>query len=110
MTITPDKLRACARAQPTSNGPQWAPIEARDCMMLADAVEIADASSAALIECSAHLYDDRGHSWRDLASVEPIDSPGIEQAVQYLTARGLIERHPEQGQWVRVRDVQEVAG
>lgn len=98
MTITPGLIRD-AIGELRALG-----FEAKRCAMLADAIEIADSSSAALIECSAPLHDDRGHAWRDLASVESIDREGIDQAVRYLTARELLERHPEQGQWVRVRE------
>lgn len=96
MTITPDKLRACA-----ASGNQWAPIEAADCSVLADALEIADDSSIALLESEVKKVED---GWLDTASADDFAVDAIEQAVGYLAARGLIERHPEREKWVKVRE------
>lgn len=100
MTITPEQLRAYY------GDSGWVEIESEDCSMLADAIEIADLSSDAYLYSTLRPLDD---DWLDLATELTEDErESIDQAVRYLTARGLLERHPEREQWVRVREVAEV--
>lgn len=68
--------------------------------MLADAVEIADSCARADIE-SRLLCADDNPQWWDTSTASEEDREMIGQAVRYLTARGLIERHPERVELVR---------
>ena len=110
-TMTPSKLRAAS-----TTGAEWLPIPASCGEMLADAIEIADSCARSDIECFAYSP---GDGWYDTTRVlsretKPRDSvadkqaaaydlSAVEQAVRYLLARGLIERHPERPDWVRVK-------
>ncbi len=88
--ISPDWLRAVAAAEMST----WLPVPA--CLMLADATEIADSAARADVESECMIADEDGR-WFDLASYSP--APGsadlLTQSLRYLTARGLIERHPD---------------
>ena len=80
------------------------PILANCGPMLADAVEIADSCARADIECHCRVVDtDDDLRWYDthVGAIEEWEA--IAQAERYLTARGLIERHPEHGEWVRFK-------
>ena len=96
--ITPERLRLPAIENevlmlPASCGP-----------MLADAVEIADSCSRSDIECHCLGVDsDDDLRWYDIRVTEACELDAIAQAVRYLTARGLIEFHPEHNEWVRFK-------
>ena len=93
--MKPAKLRAYAEQFEIA---PYAPIAAKDCGMLADAVEIADSCARSNIECECKGSFEDGY---DLASADYPEA--LEQAVRYLLARGLIERHPEWPDLVRVK-------
>lgn len=72
-----------------------------EALIVADAIEIADASAWAHVEgetvgAFARRLD---CGWIHLG---PHDA-GLDRSLAYLTARGLIERHPEQP-WVRIKE------
>lgn len=64
--------------------------------LIADALEIADESSAALIESESRTMGDGWLSTSGLGSVA--------QSARYLESRGLLERYPDGRQWVRFRE------
>lgn len=84
----------------------FGPEEAR---IIADAIDIADESSIALLESELRISPD---GWFDLTTAaDPLfDEKAnqeiqatVDHAVNYLTARGLLERHPEKP-WVRMKE------
>lgn len=95
LSITPEKLRASAALY--AQNPKtstWAPILAKDCGMLADAMEIADSCARSHIECScmhAGGTPTKGLFW-DTAQVAEEDKALIEQELRYLDSRGLLIR------------------
>lgn len=107
LTITPAKLRASAEIYKQS--PQkatWAPIMAKDCGMLADAMEIADESARSHIECScmhAGGTPTDGLFW-DTAQVAEEDKAWIEQELRYLDSRGLLIRKEGEPHVVSFKD------
>jgi len=98
MTITPEELRA------RTDDFDW--ISEEDNQMLADAIEIADLSSDAYLHSTLRPLDD---NWLDLTmEMTEEERETVDQAIRYLTARGLLERHPEHEKWVRVREAAEI--
>lgn len=84
-------------------------VHASAARILADALEIADESAIALIECETLTLGDHF----DLATAHDPDlsdevnasiRESLEQAVRYLKARGLLERDAERPTWVRFTD------
>ena len=71
---------------------------------LADAVEIADESAVCLIESDSHPFDQDGVRWWDTTFAEGDASDGMQQALRYLEARGLLIRHPETHNSVRFQE------
>lgn len=96
MTITPEKLRAGAK-----HG-QWIPVPVADGPMLADAMEIADQAAWDAIYCNTSYEGD--HVWHDTTSAHQEDREWIAESVRYLDARGLLIRHPERPELVRLKD------
>ena len=103
--LTKERLQVIANP---SQGRKWKLyIYQDDAAMLLDAMEIADSCSIADIECNVQSRErvEGGESfWYDLETVAPLDLDAITQAVRYLTARGILLRHPENGQWVSFRE------
>jgi hypothetical protein len=69
--------------------------------MLQDAIDIADSSARADVECHCPWTylketDDASSRWYDTARIDPEDAAHLEQALRYLRARGRINHHPEQ--------------
>ena len=93
-TVTPDKLRASASVRNAT----WLPLLASCGPMLADAIEIADESSEAMLVCHLPSSND---GWLDTDRAEVQDKEAIAQAVRYLLARGLIE---QRGALVRFKE------
>lgn len=92
MSLTPDKLRAYAKQFEIA---PYAPIAAKDCDMLADAMEIADSSARAHIECCCKTIGGNakdGLQW-DTSTADKEDAATIAQELRYLQRRGLIVRH-----------------
>jgi hypothetical protein len=50
------------------------------------------------------MRDDDGEAWE---MVDPEGEVDLFDCLNYLEARGLLERHPEHNDWVRVRDESE---
>ena len=71
---------------------------------LADAVEIADESAVCLIESDSHPIDDHGFRWWDTTYADGDSDDGMQQALRYLEARGLLIRHPERQHTVRFQE------
>lgn len=96
---TPDELRALAKI----GGIAVIQIPVKSAAMLADAVEIADESSIALLVSelsSAKLKEIGARPYWDLDSCEPSAREAVDQAVRYLEARVRLYRHPDNQQWV----------
>ena len=55
-------------------------------------------------ECTWHGTD--GVGWFDV-SIENFGDDDVLDSVKYLEARGLIERHPENQDWIQMRDESE---
>lgn len=105
MSLTPAKLRAC-QASATRNH-SWAPIMVQDCPMLADAMEIADSSARADIECQClGAGKDQIGNWWDTSTADAESKPMIEQSMRYLEARGLLIRKEGAPHIVTFRDPQ----
>lgn len=67
--------------------------------MLADAIDIADSTARSDIECHFLRSAD---GWYNLALIpDESFSDWLPQIEHYLTARGMIERHPENANLVR---------
>lgn len=80
------------------------PITSDKGAMLADALEIADESAWCLIQSETALAPtNHGSAWRDLTSADPASKGAIFQALRYLDARGLLNRHAENARWVSLR-------
>jgi hypothetical protein len=58
--------------------------------------------SLSAIECEAILHKEDG--WMDISDAA---MESIRDYVRYFETRGLLERHPERSDWVRVRDESE---
>lgn len=58
---------------------------------IADAVEIADESAICLVESDSHPMTIEGSRWWDTSYAEP--DVGLEQALRYLAARGILVRY-----------------
>lgn len=50
------------------------------------------------------MRDDEGYAWEMVDAEGEVD---LFDCLRYLEARGLLERHPEHRDWVRVRDESE---
>lgn len=80
------------------------PITAEVGPMLADALEIADVHAACLLEsCTTPIFVNGKRRWCD-SSTDDGNPEDIEQAIRYLEARGLLERHPEKAHLVQPRN------
>lgn len=51
------------------------------------------------------MRDDEGEAW-EMVDARKVD---LFDCLRYLDARGLLERHPEHSDWVRVRDESEAS-
>jgi hypothetical protein len=91
--ITPEKLRSVAEAgHPTIVMPDDAP-------MLADAMELADEFAWLVIESSCTPEGEYHDTRTNDGNAEE-----IARNLRYLEVRGLLERHPERSEWVRVKE------
>lgn len=91
MSLTPSKLRAYAKQFEIA---PYAPIAAKDCAMLADAMDIADSSARSLIECECKAVGGNaqdGWQW-DTTTAAPEVLPIIVKELRYLEARNLLIR------------------
>ncbi len=84
-------------------------IAPADALILADALEIADSAARCDIEsnCASTNCNVDAIFWYDLSSVDPDDGwamIAVPQAMRYLESRGLIERHPDRAELVRMVD------
>lgn len=92
--------------------------DAKDALMLADAIEIADSSARSDIECYCPHVDDRGNElmrlildkqdrWYDLDSSMParldVEYP-VKLAERYLESCGLLIRHTDRPRLVRFKE------
>lgn len=71
---------------------------------VADAIEIADSCARSDIESNCDRFEEDGERYYDPSDMDPLDDwavKAIGQAVRYLEARGLIERHAN-GRLVRL--------
>lgn len=90
MSLSPEKLRACARQ---SEHAPFAPISAKECEMLADAMEIADSCARADIETECrHAGESDAGQWWDTSSIQMGGKRMVKQAIRYLESRGLLIR------------------
>lgn len=103
-TRDPSQIRA-------DSGVLIVPAEAR--AVIANALDIADESAEAMIECETASYSGEGREWHDLeSSIDPdlTDETNarirsnLDQAARYLEARGLLDRHAEREQLVSFKD------
>jgi hypothetical protein len=72
--------------------------------VFADALEIADSCARSDIECNCECSGKGAARWyRALPDpdISPEENEWLPQALRYLTARGLIERHPDNPDLVR---------
>lgn len=101
---TPDRVSRLRNPDPTDlrhaatvGGMTWLPVFASAGLLIADALEIADESSRALIECSCITADSKlPERWYDTWAVSAEDKEPIRQAVRYLEARRLLTRDEKQ--------------
>lgn len=79
--------------------------------LVADAIEIADESAWSFIECECRSVSLAGSEWCDLADTSDVElsaetqkriRESLAQSVRYLETRGLIERHADRQNLVRV--------
>lgn len=84
---------------------QIIPITADNGPMLADALEIADESALMDIECccKAVAPAGAGQMFWDARTAARDDRENVERAVRYLDSRGLLDRHPDNRNWVSPR-------
>jgi hypothetical protein len=68
------------------------------------ALDIADESEASVIESSfvVHILD--GKSWYNTRCCDGPESEDLIRAQAYLTLRGLLIRHPDRPELVRIKD------
>lgn len=106
-TLQPEALRAAAETDAALV------ISARAGSALADAIDIADESAVALIECETLEFDYGDGVWHNLDSSTDSDltpetnnriRAGLDQAVRYLTARGLAETPEGKPHLVRFKE------
>jgi len=73
--------------------------------IVADAIEIADSCARADIECNVEpIFPEVGPvTWYDLDNIDEYSGEPIDQAVRYLEARGLLDRHPKNPRHVKPR-------
>lgn len=69
--------------------------------VFADAIEIADECARSDIECNCGLTPTTAPGYYDSTDHDPEDTDNIIQALRYLDARGLVERHPQHVHLVR---------
>ena len=79
------------------------PLSASLAPMLADALEIADYSARSDIETFLRRTQARP-AWYDIRTADQEEKGYVENAVRYLTARGLLERDEKQPHLVHVLD------
>jgi hypothetical protein len=106
MSLTPDKLRAYAKQFEIA---PYAPIAAKDCTVLAMALDIADSCAVSDIETNCegtNINPDTFPFWwvYDLNSVHEADKEFVENAVRYLDARGLLVRKEGEPNIVSFKD------
>jgi len=58
-------------------------------------------------ESAGMTVDQIDQWWQNTSNVDTEAVEAVADAVRYLDARGLIERHPDHPEWVRVRDESE---
>jgi hypothetical protein len=103
-TLDPTALRGLI----ATAGPAEIVISQAEASVVVDAIEIADSCARADIECNVQpvFLDGNDETWYDLDHVDPEycdDSGPIHQAVRYLEARGLLDRHPKNPRHVKPR-------
>lgn len=91
--LSPAKIRE--RADRPTTLVAFSSEEART---IATAIEFAD--DAAIAHLEGETFN-RNHGWRHSAYVNEPES--LTRTLQYLTDRGLLERHPSEP-WVRIRE------
>lgn len=106
-TLQPEALRASAATDAALV------ISARAGTALADALDIADESAVALIECETLEFDYGDGVWHNLDSAADADltpetndriRASLDQAVRYLAARGLAETAEGKPHLVRFKE------
>ena len=98
---SPEDLRAAA----VNEGITWLPLFRSAAPMLADAVEIADESSEALIASSCITADSKlPERWYDTWAIAEEDKKPIRQAVRYLELRRRLKRDEKQPHLVRLME------
>lgn len=81
------------------------PLSPECAAMLADALDGYDEAARSAIESNCGFFTEPSGDFYDTGDLDPSDDwakDAIPRAVRYLEARGLIERHPERAQLVRV--------
>lgn len=98
--LTPRALRDAAR----NSHELVAGLSAEEALVLADALEIADCNSRVILRSELTPTEAKGpeamHWWLDESSADTHAKDAIEQAVRYLTARDLLNRHPVHPHWI----------
>lgn len=103
--LTVLRLRIIAESPPGKEFKQY--IYKADAAMLVDAVEIADSSARADIECNVPFDHDgagTGAHWYNLDRAADEDAEAIAQAERYLEARGILLRDAKRRRVVSFKD------
>lgn len=69
--------------------------------LAAQAYELADSFCMCDIECNTAPVKSDGRRWWNTGAVDEFDDGGIAKSIEYLDARGLVIRHPDNPHWVR---------
>jgi hypothetical protein len=81
--------------------PRYFTFDHEGLRFLADALEIADSTARADIECNLPYEGEGATIWYDTTRVASDDTYIIDQAVAYLEARGNLTRKPGAPEWIR---------